>query len=270
MLCSPITAPGNALSGPVPDLAYGLAALSLLIASSLVHAGPDFPDTVAKVKPAIVGIGTYMPIRRPPAVVVGTGFAIRDGSLIVTNAHVIDEKLDLDKRERRVVFVGKGREAEVRDAQVIAGNKRYDLAVLKLSGAPIPTVVLGNSADARDGDAIAFTGFPIGAVLGLYPVTHRGIISAITPIAIPANRANALTPDQILTLRDPFVVFQLDATAYPGNSGSPVYRRDDGSVIAVINRVFVKGKKENILKDPSAITYAIPIEHLKALLDTVE
>ena len=30
--------------------------------------------------------------------------------------------------------------------------------------------------------AVAFIGFPVGGILGFSPVTHRGIISSITPI----------------------------------------------------------------------------------------
>ena len=62
-------------------------------------------------------------------------------------------------------------------------------------------------------------------------------------------------------------MFQIDGTAYPGNSGSPVYRRRSGEVIGVINKVFVKDKKENLLKEPTGITYAIPVNHVKALLE---
>ncbi len=39
----------------------------------------------------------------------------------------------------------------------------------------------------REGQVVAFIGFPIGGVLGLSPVTHRGIISAVTPIALPGG-----------------------------------------------------------------------------------
>ena len=113
---------------------------------------------------------------------------------------------------------------------------------------------------------MAFTGFPVTHVLGLYHATHRGIIASITPVVIPARNAGELTPQQIALLRDPFTVLQLDATAYPGNSGSPVYRLDDGKVIAVINAVLLKGTRESALSNPSNITYAIPVEHVHALL----
>ena len=33
-----------------------------------------------------------------------------------------------------------------------------------------------------------------------------------------------------------------------------------------MNKVFVKGTKEALLENPSGITYAIPIQHAKALL----
>jgi len=71
-------------------------------------------------------------------------------------------------------------------------------------------------------------------------------------------------------MRNPFNVFQLDAIAYPGNSGSPVYRESDGEVIGVLNSVFVKESREAILERPSGISYAIPITWLKALLDGIQ
>ena len=70
----------------------------------------------------------------------------------------------------------------------------------------------------------------------------------------------------IKRLRNPFNVLQLDATAYPGNSGSPLYVPSSGVVVGVINKVAVKATKERVLSDPSGITYAIPARHVVALL----
>ena len=36
-----------------------------------------------------------------------------------------------------------------------------------------------------------------------------------------------------------------------------------GEVIGIINKVFVQGTKENAITDPSGITYAIPVRHVK-------
>jgi S1-C subfamily serine protease len=99
------------------------------------------------------------------------------------------------------------------------------------------------------------------------PVTHRGIVSAITPIAIPQANSRDLNPALIRRLAtDPFRVYQLDATAYPGNSGSPLYDPATGEVIGVLNMVFVKSTKEKVLSDPSGISYAIPVEYLHRLI----
>ena len=131
---------------------------------------------------------------------------------------------------------------------------------------PLP---LGNASAVREGESIAFTGYPIGLVLGLNPTTHAGIVSAIAPIMIPSPTARAIKGKHMDYLRDPYAVFQIDGTAFPGNSGSPVYRQDSGQVIGVINKVFVQDKKEHLLKKPTGITYAIPINHVKALLKKV-
>ena len=93
------------------------------------------------------------------------------------------------------------------------------------------------------------------------------MVSAITPIAIPPARSTELDPKLLRRLTaGSFPVFQLDATAYPGNSGSPVYDAATGEVLGVINMVFVKGTKESALTQPSGITYAIPSKYLQDLV----
>jgi S1-C subfamily serine protease len=103
----------------------------------------------------------------------------------------------------------------------------------------------------------------------MYPVTHEGIISSVTPIAIPRGKARELDSKAIKRLQDPYPVFQLDATAYPGNSGSPLYQQETGRVVGIVNMVFVKGTKESVLKEPSGIAYAIPIKYVRELLRRV-
>jgi V8-like Glu-specific endopeptidase len=94
------------------------------------------------------------------------------------------------------------------------------------------------------------------------------MISSITPVAIPANNSKELTLEQVKQLKkNPYKVYQIDGTAYPGNSGSPVYDSENGNVVAVVNKVLVKKTRESALTDPSAITYAIPVEHLRALIN---
>jgi S1-C subfamily serine protease len=91
-------------------------------------------------------------------------------------------------------------------------------------------------------------------------------VAAITPIARPMVSSKQLDATLIGQLQEPFDIFQLDATAYPGNSGSPVYDPETGVVYAVLSSVFVKQSKEKLLSEPSGITYAIPIKYAEVLL----
>lgn len=246
---------------------------SLVLIAAVALAGragaAELADTLVQIKPAIVGVGTLQQLRRPPFQMLGTGFAVADGHHIVTNAHVLPELLDVAKNEVLAVAVGSGDSAQPRTVQRVAVDLRHDVALLRMDGPALPALKLAGKG-VREGETYAFTGFPIGAVLGLYPVTHRGMISAISPIALPADQSRQLDPARIKALREPFPVYQLDATAYPGNSGSPLYDPATGAVVGVLNSGFVKGRKENQLQQavsaPSGISYAIPAEHIRALL----
>ena len=240
-----------------------------LLAAGLSTAKADLVATVPRIKPAVVAVGTYQRTRSPAFQFRGTGFVVGNGLLVATNAHVLPERLDSDNMEALVIVVpGDGETGTVRPARVVASERSRDLAVLRLEGGPaLPALRLGANARVLEGQEIAFTGFPIGNVLGMTPVTHRGIVSAITPIGIPQANSRSLDPALVRRLaNDVFRVYQLDATAYPGNSGSPLYDPASGEVLGVMNMVFVKSTKENVLSDPSGISYAIPVEYLQRLL----
>lgn len=249
---------------------YLLSIVLILLYCSSVRAD-NLPDVIDQIRGSIVGIGTLYPSRQPnvkgnTSSLHGTGFVVGNGLQIVTNAHVIPAKLDSDNRQTLAVFSGRGKSVKGHFAKVVKVDEEHDLAILEIQGIPLSALKLGESGSVREGQEVAFTGFPIGAVLGLFPVTHRGIISVITPIARPADGARSLTAIELRRMRNPFNAFQLDATAYPGNSGSPVYEPDSGQVIGVLNSVFVKESRETAIEKPSGISYAIPIIHLKKLL----
>ncbi len=248
---------------------FCLLVASLFVPEALSAAG--LPDTIGKIRGSVVAVGTITPIphasaKQPVAKYLGTGFVVGNGRMVITNHHVIAEKLDNGKNESLAVFAGRGKSAQIRKAKVLRSDPDHDLALLEISGTPIPAVVLYRGPEIKEGTEVAFTGFPLGTALGLYPATHKGIISTITPIVIPAHSSSQLTAQQIQRLKTPFNVYQLDAIAYPGNSGSPVYDIATGEVIGVVNSVFVKGTKEAVLKDPSGISYAIPVRYVRNLL----
>lgn len=227
----------------------------------------DLPTTIERVKPAVVAIGTYMKTQSPPFVFRGTGFAIANGNKIATSAHVLPESGTAGSPELAILIRSNTGEGSIRRATVAGRDTEHDLAILQIDGPSLPPLTLSSTPTIREGQEIAFTGFPIGGFLGFSPVTHRGIVSALTPIAIPGANSHQLNEKLIKQIkRGSFNVYQLDATAYPGNSGSPVYDVNSGEVVGVINMVFIKGSKEAALSAPSGISYAIPIHHLKALL----
>jgi len=235
-------------------------------------AGQDATTTIERVKGSIVAVGTYQRTRTPPFEFRGTAFVVGDGTLLVTNAHVLPGVLDTTRLETLGILLPSAEPDKVqfREVKQLAVDPGSDLAVLKMSGAALPAMRIGNSDGVKEGQMVLFTGFPIGSALGPYPATHRGMIAAITPIAIPQARSAELDPKTIRRLTTgSFPIFQLDATAYPGNSGSPVFDPATGEVLGIVNMVFVKGTKESILTQPSGITYAVPSRYLQDLLQKV-
>ncbi len=246
-----------------------MRALALLAACWFAipaHAG-ELARTIAAVKGSVVGVGSFLKTRSPAIAFTGTGFIVDDGLSVITNAHVVPEFLNTENRETLGIVIARGAEIEFRPAVLVSLDRAHDLAHLRISGAALPALKLGDSGAAAEGQELAFTGFPLGMVLGLHPATHRALLSAITPIVLPSLSSRTLDAKMIAQLqRAPFSIFQLDGTAYPGNSGSPVYDPDNGTVLAVINMTFVKGLKENAITNPSGIAYAIPVNHVRDLL----
>jgi serine protease Do len=243
----------------------------IILLSPMAMASAALPELIELVKPSIVVVGTYLKTRSPAFVMRGTGFVVGNGSLVATNAHVVPEMLDTANGEILLIQVTSGRSGPLqRLAKVEVIDKIHDLALLRIEGASMPAMILQTGGGVREGQNVAFTGFPIGGVLGFSPVTHRGIISAITPVALPSPTANQLNEKVIKTLkRGAFEVYQLDGTAYPGNSGGPLFEMEKGEVIGILNMVFVKGTKESILTQPSGISYAVPVIHLQELLQSL-
>lgn len=239
-----------------------------LFLSLALPARAELADTIARIKPSLVVIGTFNKLKSPAFAMRGTGFVVGDGRLIATNAHVVPEAGGTETGQDALMILARlGNEIKPYPAQLVTRDTDHDLALLRIVGAPLPAVTLGTSDAVREGQAVAFSGFPIGGILGFSPVTHRGIVSSITPIAIPIGNSHDLKNKSILRLRSgAFPIFQLDGTAYPGNSGGPLFDPDSGEVLGIINMVFVKSTKEAVLEKPSGISYAIPARHLAILL----
>ena len=140
----------------------------------------------------------------------GTGFAISQDGLVVTNEHVVDDAQTLS-----VVFPEKG----LYEAELIESYPDVDLAVLKVQGDDFPALELAEDPDFSQYKHVYFIGNPL----------------AFTGIA---NEGTLLETILLDNWSEPVMMMQ--APVYKGNSGSPVLN-EEGQVIGVI---FATMKKE--------------------------
>lgn len=232
-------------------------------------AAPELPDLVASASPSVVAVGTYDELKNPRFTFRGTGFVVGDGLRVATNAHVLPKVGDSDVQSQVAVLVPRaGATPEVRLVMRKSMDAAHDLAVLNIDGAALPPLALGDAKAARAGTAVVLVGFPLGTGLGFVPAAHRGIVAAVTAVALPAPAAAQLDARTVNRLRQgAFDILQLDAIAYPGNSGSPLLDTGNAKVVGIVNMVFIKSTKESAIGQPTGITYAIPVRYLQELLD---
>jgi len=263
--------------------AYGLSrrsAIGVLTALSMpsyaqdlsprkLPVGSDLPALIKRVRSSVLLVGTFGETDSPRFMFRGTGFVAAEGNLVITNNHVLPEGGELIAGRRLVVQTATGASGRwvMREADILKIDRERDLVLLRVHGESLSAIPLATDQVAQEGKAVAILGFPVGGALGFSLVTHRGIISSITPIALPQSTAQALNEKSIRKLREgAFNILQLDATAYPGNSGGPVLDLETGSVVGVLNMVLIKGSRESALTHPTGISYAIPVDLVSRLL----
>ena len=204
--------------------------------------------------------------KEKPQTGIGSGFFISSEGYLLTNAHVVGMP-DLGDDEKLVMALSGAGRVTARPITKESIDLDHDLAVLRFDGPPMPALRLGDSSSVRDGQDVAVTGFPLGGSIGIVPVTHKGIVSAITPIGQPVSTAKQLDGAAVRRLAaGGYSVIQLDLISYPGNSGSPMFDATSGEVLGVLSMVFIKGGKESAVTSPSGISYAIPAAFVKTLL----
>lgn len=243
-------------------------AAALALAFSGVPASAETPvELIARAKPSVVLVGSYGLLDSPRFGFSGTGFAVADGRHVITNVHVLPAPQP-GRVDRSVAVQHWTADAgwRLRSATVVGTDPAHDLALLRIEGPALPALKLATS-EVPEGQGILLIGFPLGGSLGYSHVSHRGMVAARTAIAQQAVTSERLTPRTLQQLRaGAFEILQLDATAYPGNSGGPVFDLASGEVVGVISMVLVKGTREAALSAPSGISYAVPAKHAAALL----
>ena len=169
----------------------------------------------------------------------GSGFIISSDGLIVTNKHVIDEP-----DAEFIVILNDGTRFP---AEALGRDPFNDLAIMKIDGQGLPTVVLGDS----DAITIGQTVIAIGNSLGEYQNTvTKGVISGINRRVIAGSFGSTDVIEEAI---------QTDAAINPGNSGGPLINLD-GEVIGVNTAISRAGQ---------LIGFAIPVNTAKQVTESV-
>lgn len=239
-----------------------------------VAAEADLPGLIASIKPSVCAVGWFNATESPRFRFRGTGFFVGDGSLVATCWHVVSQEPPSSNPQGMSsltvqISLPDGVLAW-RQADLVARDERRDLAILRVRDRVSPPLTLDTATVAREGTDAILMGFPIGGTLGFKHVTHRGIVASVAVSALPTSMARELNEATVSRLRSgAFEVLQLDAIAYPGNSGGPLLDVGTGRVIGVVNMVTVKAGRESAFSQPTGISYAVPVRYLIELLGTI-
>ena len=165
----------------------------ILAAPFVASASDALPDLIARIKPSVMAVGFYQETQNPRFGFRGTGFVVAGGNLLVTNAHVI-ERSDDASRESILVVHSKGDSAQagIRRAAVVHLDKAHDLALLRFDGSPLPALELGKPAGAREGQLVAFMGFPLGSALDLGAVAKGWLADRLAQIVHASTGADCV------------------------------------------------------------------------------
>jgi S1-C subfamily serine protease len=192
-------------------------------------AAPPAPTSVASAGESplnaalrsVVSIGTHQHV--------GTGFFVTDSGMILTNAHVMEERGAYWAR----TYDGRRLSLSDRDR-----SRELDLGLFAAIGeGPFPVLAFGSAKSMNYGDQVWAIGSPLAEEFS-FSVT-RGIVSS--PLRMFRGHS----------------YLQHDAAINPGNSGGPLLDRD-GRLIGV-NTWKVAGNTQGL-------GFAIPVEVVEAML----
>lgn len=175
----------------------------------------------------------------------GSGFIIDEKGIVLTNQHVVG---DAGQGQKITVTVTSPTISGDFPATVLGSDARLDLAVLQIEGeGPFPTVPLGDSDKARQGEWVIAIGNPYGRQFD-HTVTV-GVLSAKgREIEIIGSDRTTQTYKNLM---------QIDAAINSGNSGGPLLNIK-GEVIGINTAVHAEAQ---------GIGFAIPINVAKEVLE---
>lgn len=159
----------------------------------------------------------------------GSAFLISPNGYIVTNAHVVKNKMGTARFSS----------GETEGVELVLMDPEKDFALLKASSkTDYPYLKLGDSSLCREGDPV----IAIGSPFALQSTFTKGIVSA----------KGRTLPDRAVTF------IQTDAAVNPGNSGGPLINAN-GEVVGINTWVVNKGLAEGL-------NFAVAINDVKSLI----
>ena len=187
----------------------------------------DDPATIAKASESVVMLNCYD--KNGELYATGSGFAIFEDGVIVTNYHVIEGEV---WRVTAETETGLSFECPT----VLAYDEDKDLAVLKAKGQPgLMLLTPGSSAALQKGEKLVAVGSPLGLMNSVSTGVFSGYVDDETGRLI-----------------------QFTAAISHGSSGGALFN-DAGEVVGV---TFAS------LEDGQSINFAVPIEDAKALYES--
>jgi len=166
----------------------------------------------------------------------GSGFVIDREGYIVTNNHVVENAEEIK------VKLSNGKEY---DAQVVGGDSKTDLALIKIDNdKELVSLSMGDS----DGLKVGTWVLAIGSPFGLEQTVTAGIVSA-------KGRVIGAGP------YDDFI--QTDASINPGNSGGPLLNMK-GEVVGINTAIMSRSGGNN------GVGFAIPINMAKGIVEQLK
>ena len=194
----------------------------------------SWQDVYEKVLPSVVSI-TCHDGRSTSS---GTGVIMDAGGYIITNAHVVEDALQIQ------VLLTDGRELE---ARCVGSDVLSDLAVLRVNATNLTPAEFGDSTSLRVGDEVVAIGDPLG--VELRGTMTNGIISGINRDIKSGNRT--------LTL------LQTTAALNTGNSGGPLVNCY-GQVVGINTMKIGDYASEGGVE---GLGFAIPITSVQTVLE---
>lgn len=164
----------------------------------------------------------------------GSGFIISQDGYLLTNAHVVDGADEVyvkltDKRE----FKGK----------VVGIDKRSDVAVVKIEGAKLPWLPIGDSDKIKAGQWVV----AIGSPFNFENSVSAGIISTKSRDTVEFS----------------IPLIQTDVAVNPGNSGGPLLNMN-GEVIGINSQIYSRSGGF------MGISFAVPIDDAMKVADQLK